>query len=98
MGRPKGLPKYGGRVAGTPNKINAELKDMIRGALDKAGGQDYLYQQALENPQAFLTLLGKILPKDVTLSGDVMKPLIVSNVPQLSKEEWLQAHGINLGS
>ena len=48
---------------------------MILGALDDAGGQAYLMQQAEENPTAFLTLLGKVLP--TTLSGDSENPLKV---------------------
>ena len=52
-----------------PNKINAELKEMILGALDEAGGQAYLVKQALENPTPFLTLLGKVLP--TTINGDL---------------------------
>jgi hypothetical protein len=79
-GKPKGLPKTGGRVAGTPNKVNAELKDMIRGALDDAGGRSYLYEQAIVNPVAFLYLVGKILPRDVNLSGSENGPLVVQIV------------------
>ena len=48
---------------------------MILGALDDAGGQAYLERQAEENPTAFLTLLGKVLP--TTLSGDAENPLKV---------------------
>lgn len=29
-GRPKGLPKTGGRVAGTPNKVTAPLREVAR--------------------------------------------------------------------
>ncbi len=60
--------KYGGRKKGTPNKVTAELKDMILGALDDAGGQQYLQRQADENPTAFLGLVGKVLP--TTIKGD----------------------------
>jgi hypothetical protein len=67
MARPKGSPKLGGRVAGTPNKNTAELKEMILGALDNAGGVKYLTQQATLSPGAFLTLIGKVLP--TTLQG-----------------------------
>lgn len=35
----RGSPKTGGRQKGTPNKINADLKAMILGALDEAGGE-----------------------------------------------------------
>jgi hypothetical protein len=38
---------------------------MILGALDDAGGQDYLVEQARENPVAFMTLIGKVLPLHV---------------------------------
>lgn len=65
-GKAKGSPKTGGRVAGTPNKVTKELKDMILGALDDVGGQTYLAAQARDNPGAFLTLVGKVLPKEIT--------------------------------
>ncbi len=57
--------KRGGRKAGTPNKMPLALRQMITGALDDAGGQAYLARQAVENPAAFLALLGKILPREV---------------------------------
>lgn len=41
---------------------------MVLGALADAGGQKYLAKQAEENPTAFLALLGKCLPKDITNS------------------------------
>jgi len=46
--------------------MTADLKGMILGALDAAGGQQYLADQAAANPTAFLTLLGKVLPMQVT--------------------------------
>jgi hypothetical protein len=55
----------GGSRKGKPNKVTKELKDMILGALDDAGGQVYLAQQALENPGAFMALVGKVLPKNI---------------------------------
>lgn len=61
----KGVKTGGGSRKGVPNRITKELKEMILGALDDAGGQNYLAQQAKENPSAFMTLLGKTLPRDV---------------------------------
>lgn len=61
----KGQPKTGGRKKGVPNKINTDLKSMILEALSDVGGKDYLVKQAKENPTAFLTLVGKVLPKEV---------------------------------
>ncbi len=57
----KGI-KTGGRKKGTPNKLSGELKGMILGALDDAGGREYLTTQARNNPNAFLSLVGRILP------------------------------------
>jgi len=39
---------------------------MILGALAGAGGEAYLQRQADQNPAAFLTLIGKVLPTQVT--------------------------------
>lgn len=39
---------------------------MILGALEDAGGRDYLKLQAFENPTAFMTLLSKVLPMQVS--------------------------------
>jgi len=56
----------GGSRKGKPNKITAELKDMILKALDQAGGVKYLAKQAEDSPAAFMSLLGKVLPLQVT--------------------------------
>lgn len=69
-GPSKGIPKVpnsGGSRKGCPNKATKELKDMILGALDNAGGEDYLTEQANANPSAFMALVGKVLPRDVKL-------------------------------
>ena len=74
-GRPKGLPKTGGRAKGVPNKATAELKEMILGALDDVGGQAYLVQQALDNPNAFMTLVGKVVPRDLNAAVELNSAL-----------------------
>ena len=61
--------KTGGRKKGTPNKTTALLKDAILQAATNAGGGDltnYLQVQATENPGPFMSLLGKVLPMQVT--------------------------------
>lgn len=58
--------KTGGRAKGTPNKATAELKEMILEALAGAGGVEYLQKQANKSPNAFLSLIGKVLPLQVT--------------------------------
>lgn len=63
--------RVGGRQKGTPNKITTKLKDMIDGALDELGGITYLKWAARQEPAAFLALLGKTLPRDLKLGGDL---------------------------
>ena len=58
--------KTGGRQKGSLNKTTAQLKDMVLQALAESGGVDYLKQTAIEHPAAFMTLLGKVLPLQVT--------------------------------
>jgi hypothetical protein len=59
-------PRAGmGRPKGSANKVQADVKAMILGALEQAGGQQYLAEQAEANPAAFMSLVGKVLPKDV---------------------------------
>lgn len=55
-----------GRPKGSANKVNADIRSMVRGALDEAGGQTYLRAQAQENPKAFLTLIAKLIPTEIT--------------------------------
>lgn len=59
-----------GRPPGMPNKTTALLKDAIIKAAEQAGGKDgmigYLKAQASKNPGPFLSLLGKVLPMQVT--------------------------------
>jgi len=71
--------KTGGRKAGTPNKENKALREMILQALDEHGGVAYLKLQAVQNPTAFMSLLGKVMP--LQLTGDPEAPLrVVSKV------------------
>lgn len=63
---PGGKRPGAGRPKGVQNKLTRELKEMILDALEASGGVEYLRKRAKENPAAFLTLLGKVLPLQVT--------------------------------
>jgi hypothetical protein len=56
-----------GRPKGSVNKVTADIRTMIEGALSAKGGQKYLEKQAEANPVAFMGLVGKCLPKDVII-------------------------------
>lgn len=74
----KGKPGPG-RPKGVPNKTTQLLKDAILKAATDAGEGDmaaYLAKQAKENPGPFLSLLGKVLPMQVT--GADGKDLVIN--------------------
>jgi hypothetical protein len=63
-----------GRPKGATNKNSKLLKDAILEAAERAGGKRgmvaYLEEQAKENPTAFMTLMGKVLPMQVQGTGE----------------------------
>jgi hypothetical protein len=69
-----------GRPKGIPNKTTALLKDAILLAAQQAGGAEglvgYLKTQAIENPGPFMSLLGKVLPMQI--SGENGGPIRTS--------------------
>ena len=65
----RGGPRAGaGRPKGSLNKTTKALKDMILGALDRVGGEEYLARLAIENSSAFASILGKVLPTTLQAS------------------------------
>lgn len=79
MPAPKGTkpPAQGrGRPKGARNKLAGDVKAMVLQALEEAGGAKYLLSQAKTNPNAFLALVGKVLP--LTVAGDPENPLGVT--------------------
>jgi hypothetical protein len=61
---------------GVPNKTTTLLKDAVLMAAETAGGGNpdglvnYLVAQAKQNPRPFMTLLGKVLPTQVSGEDD----------------------------
>ena len=64
-------PVKGGSRKGVPNKNSAAVKDMILEALSGVGGVAYLMKRANDKrtSAAFLGLVGKVLPMQVTGEG-----------------------------
>lgn len=58
------------RTVGSKNTKANELKNAIIASLDRLGGIEYLVAQAKENPTAYLALIGKVLPRDMTIEVD----------------------------
>ena len=69
-----------GRPKGSLNKSTAILKDAVLKAASEAGNGDivtYLARAAKENPGPFLALLGKIIPLQLSGTGDPIQIQIV---------------------
>ena len=66
MGRNKGCPKTGGRVAGTPNKITADMKNWVYAILTNGRVQfekDLKSLPPIERVKIYTKLLGYIIPR-----------------------------------
>ena len=64
-----------GRKKGQLNKVTRTIKEAIEKAFDEVGGPAYLARMAEEQPVAFMTLLGKILPNKIEHAGQDGKDL-----------------------
>ncbi len=75
-------PSGSGRKKGVPNKQNALLRDMILQALNEqsGGGVEYLKRMSQEHPAAFMSLLAKLIPTQVTGEGGGSVHLAVERV------------------
>lgn len=82
--KPTGAAAMGagpGRPKGVQNKLTRTVKEAIEAAFNGVGGHEYLMRQAEENPQAFLTLLGKIIPaqvqQEISNPDGSLKPTVI---------------------
>lgn len=66
-GRPKGIPKTGGRAKGTQNKVTKTIREAIEASFETVGGADYLAKMAVLEPASYMTLLGKVLPAHMNI-------------------------------
>lgn len=55
------------RPVGSKNSKSNELKNAVLASFDRIGGIAYLEKQAIENPTAYMALIGKIMPKEVEM-------------------------------
>lgn len=67
MPRPKGLPKTGGRVAGTPNKVKYDLRQKIKDFADENFDEVIEAWRSIDDPKdklkAYVDLCTYALPK-----------------------------------
>jgi len=81
-----------GRPKGVPNKTTGLLKDAILKAAETAGGGEpdglvnYLVKQAKQNPGPFMTLLGKVLPTQVSGEEDKNLHITIRHVVEEARQ------------
>lgn len=97
---PKGHPKWGGRAKGTSNKMTTLLKDAaieaaMRLGCDGKGKHElvgYLMFAAMEEPAAYLGLLGRILPLQAKLRiNGTVQMIDATMTPKQAIEAWSSA-------
>lgn len=69
-------------MKGTPNAVptRADLRTMIREALELEGGVEYLRRQARRRPGPFLLLLARLVPAELKAAIDVLGQTTVIQV------------------
>lgn len=63
--------KTGGRRKGTPNKINASMKEAVEKAFNELGGYKWLVECAKEDPRTFIPLARQLMPKQIEAAIDM---------------------------
>jgi hypothetical protein len=73
-----------GRPKGSLNKTTRAVKEALEEAFEELGGVPSLVQWARRDPHGFYTIWGKMLPKDMTVTGKDGEPIrivVVTGVP-----------------
>ena len=70
MAAPKGHEKWGGRPKGGVNKTTKAFKEALLNVFHEIGGEEKLAKWALSNPDEFYRLCGRLIPTELTGSGE----------------------------
>jgi hypothetical protein len=65
MGRPKGLPKTGGRVKGSGNLLTSSVRDSLVATYHAIGSDEGFAKWATTERSEFYKLWAKMLPADI---------------------------------
>jgi hypothetical protein len=58
-----------GRPKGSQNKVTKAIREAVEQSFAEIGGAAYLVKMATEQPTAYMTLLGKVLPHQIQHSS-----------------------------
>lgn len=82
-----GQPRRGGRVKGKPNKLTAQMRDVVFQAFEKLGGVDYLVQVGKDEPRVFCALLSKLIPAKLDVDATVKWDAIIQEALDARAED-----------
>ena len=70
--------KYGGRIAGTPNKLTSHAKDVLMEVFRELGDVPEMVAWAKDNKTSFYKLWARLLPHEVNARGFVASTTMVT--------------------
>jgi hypothetical protein len=77
-----------GRPKGAVSQETADIKAMVVGALQSVGGEQYLAERARDQPVAFMNLVGRVLPHQISGDGTGAVTIqLITGVPDLDDDE-----------
>ena len=87
MANPNPVLNLKGRQKGSKNRTPERVVAQILKSLDFVGGTKYLAQMAVEQPVAYLSLIGKVIPRQSNITGSIQ---VDQRVVVTDAKEWLQ--------
>jgi len=88
MGKPRGLPKSGGRTAGTPNKIGKDLRPLLEAEVESLIPEiNKIWNElsSVEKARFLPSLLRLVMPNQVELSSPTGKSAVQQTIEQLNE-------------
>ncbi len=88
MGKPRGLPKSGGRTAGTPNKIGKDLRPLLEAEVEMLIPEiNKIWNElsSVEKARFLPSLLRLVMPNQVELSSPTGKSAVQQTIEQLNE-------------
>ena len=75
----KGMPKVGGRKAGTPNKLSRVFREAVMKAYDTIGGDEAFAQWAAQHPTEFYKIAARLIPAELGRNPEEDKIVVIVN-------------------
>lgn len=88
--------KSGGRKAGTPNKISATVKDNVLAVFNRLEGTAGMAEWAKANRTEFYKIYARLIPAEMKSEIEHTGAVVLEHAerPKLTKQEWLELHGL----